>query len=255
MPPIPSRDEIERLLQAITGVELQFADLPGRRTNILQHIARLAGAEGGFWSWGRGHPIGSTIAPVVSIPFGFSADEWPVIMETALDDDGAAMSGRPIAERLRHSQQATVARSMLWADDEWYATPSYLRHLAPIGWDDWLTSVRYLADDTWCCLTLWRRAGRPPFADREIALLDLALAGVRWLHPRISEAIPAQVFVDFSPRQRMVMAYLLDGLSRKQIASTLGLSTHTVNDHIKTIYDRFQVNSATELASRFLKST
>lgn len=250
----PSRDDVVRLLLAVTDIEQQYVEIEQRRVTILQKIARLLSAEAGFWGWGRGHPIDSSLAPVVGIPFGFTPGEWTVIMEASLDDDGQSMGARPIAERLRVDPQVTVTRSMLWADEQWVATSTYLRHLAPIGWSDWMTSVHYLADDTWCCLTLWRRIGEPPFGEAEARLLDLALAGIRWLHPRISEAIPPQAFVDLSPRQRMVMMYLLDGLSRKQIASTLGVSLHTVNDHVKSLYERFGINSATELAARFLKA-
>lgn len=251
---VPTRDEVERLLLAVTGVEQQSGDLATRRLAILEEIARIASAQAGFWGWGRGHPMDSTIAPVVGLPFGFTPSEWAVIMEASLDEDGRAMSGEPIADLLKTSPQVTAARSTFWTDEQWHSTPSFQRHLAPIGWDDWLTSVRYLSDDTWCCLTLWRRAGRPPFGPGEIAFLDLALAGTRWLHPKISEAIPPQAFVDLTPRQRMVMTYLLDGLSRKQIAAILGVSFHTINDHVKSLYERFEVNSATELAARFLKA-
>jgi DNA-binding CsgD family transcriptional regulator len=52
----------------------------------------------------------------------------------------------------------------------------------------------------------------------------------------------------------MVMLCLLDGLSRKQIASHLGITLHTVNDHMKTLFAQFDVNSTTELAAKFLKA-
>jgi DNA-binding CsgD family transcriptional regulator len=251
---ILSRDAVVQLLMAVTGIEQQTADLETRRIAILEKIATLTGAEAGFWGWGRGHPVESTIAPIVSIPFGFKPWEWPVIIEASLDADGVNMSSRLIAERLLHKRHVSVTRSMFWTDEQWHMAPSYLRHLLPIGWEDWMTSVYYLADDTWSCLTLWRRTGHPPFQAAELEILDLSLGGIRWLQPRISEAVPAQAFVDLTPRQRMVMIYLLDGLSRKQISSSLGVSLHTVNDHIKSLYDRFGVHSSTELAARFMKA-
>ncbi len=247
-------DAIVSLFLEVTGIEQQTADLAARRASILERIARLTGADGGFWGWGRGNPVESTITPVVGMPFGFTPVEWPVIMEASLDEDGRNFFARVIADRLQENPHASVTRSMLYSDAQWYEIPSYRRHLEPIGWDDWMTSVMYLADDTWCCLTLWRRAGRPAFRDEELTILHIALGGIRWLHPRISESVPAESFVDLTPRQRMVMIYLLDGLSRKQIAAALGVSLHTVNDHVKSLYDRFQVHSATELTARFLKS-
>lgn len=247
-------ESIKSLFLAVTGIEQQSADLGTRRVSVLERIASLTGAEGGFWGWGRGNPVETTIAPVVGIPFGFTPAEWPVIMEASLDEDGRNFFARQIADRLQENPHVSVTRSLLYSDSQWYEIPSYRRHLEPIGWDDWMTSVIYLADDTWCCLTLWRRAGRLPFQSAELAILDIALGGILWLHPRISESVPAESFVDLTPRQRMMMIYLLDGLSRKQIAASLGISLHTVNDHVKSLYERFQVHSATELTARFLKS-
>lgn len=80
------------------------------------------------------------------------------------------------------------------------------------------------------------------------------MAGIGWLAPQVSESIPDEAFAGITPRQRLVMLFLLDGLSRKQIAANLGLTLHSVNDHVKALYDRFNVKSATELAARFLKS-
>jgi DNA-binding CsgD family transcriptional regulator len=248
------RDSIKDLILAVTGIEHQSAELGTRRISILGCIAKLTGAEAGFWGWGRGNPVETTIAPVVGIPFGFTPAEWPVIMEASLDEDGRNFFARLIADRLRVDSHVSVSRSMLYTDSQWHDLPSYRRHLAPIGWDDWMTSVLYLADDTWSCLTLFRKVGRPAFQAAELELLDIALGGIRWLHPRISESIPPMAFIDLTARQRIVMLYLLDGLSRKQIAVALGVSLHTVNDHVKALYDRFEVHSATELTARFLKS-
>lgn len=249
----PSRNDVEQLLLATTSVERQTADVEARRTAVLERIAEIVGGEGGFWGWGRGHPLDSALTPVVGVPFGFTPGEWAAVVEASLDDDGRDLCAHPIAERLRSDRHVTMARAMLWNDDQWRRSRTYTRHLSPIGWDDWLTSVKYLGTDSWCCLTLWRRTGRPSFGEREAALLDLALAGIRWLHPAVSEVVPPNIFIGLSHRQRMVMMFLLDGSSRKQIAANLGVTLHTVNDHVKAIYERFQVNSATELAARFLK--
>ena len=254
MPISLSRDEIIQLFLVVTSIEQQAADIVERRAAVLERLAEIVEAEGGFWGWGRGHPVASAITPVASVSFGFTSQEWTAIIAASLDDDTKALCTWPIAERLRTTPHVTMARSMLWTDEEWYGSGMYARHLHSIGWDDWMTSVRYLSDDTWSCLTLWRRQGRAPFGPREVALVDLAVAGIHWLHPRASETIPPQAFVDLTDRQRMVMIYLLDGLSRKQIANSLGVTLHTVNDHVKSLYERFQINSATELAAKFLKA-
>lgn len=53
------------------------------------------------------------------------------------------------------------------------------------------------------------------------------------------------------PRQRQVLACLLHGDSAKQVARRLGLSVHTVNEYVKALYRRFNVQSRAELMARF----
>jgi DNA-binding NarL/FixJ family response regulator len=55
-----------------------------------------------------------------------------------------------------------------------------------------------------------------------------------------------------SPRQREVLAHLLRGDSVKQIAATLHLSQHTVNEYIKDLHRHFNVSSRGELLALFI---
>lgn len=59
--------------------------------------------------------------------------------------------------------------------------------------------------------------------------------------------------MDLTPRQRQVVELLLAGISEKQVAHELQISRHTVNDHIKAIYQRLGVNSRGELMARFVQ--
>jgi DNA-binding CsgD family transcriptional regulator len=47
--------------------------------------------------------------------------------------------------------------------------------------------------------------------------------------------------------QRRIFDLLIEGLSEKQIASRLGISTHTVHNHVRAIYHSFSVHSRSEL--------
>jgi DNA-binding NarL/FixJ family response regulator len=49
------------------------------------------------------------------------------------------------------------------------------------------------------------------------------------------------------PRLREVLAGLARGLSEKQVAAELGLSPHTVHDHVKALHRRLRVQSRGEL--------
>ena len=53
-------------------------------------------------------------------------------------------------------------------------------------------------------------------------------------------------------RENEVLEQLVSGLAYKEIANVLGISVTTVNDHIKNIYNKLQVNSKAELISKIL---
>lgn len=52
-------------------------------------------------------------------------------------------------------------------------------------------------------------------------------------------------------KEKQILSLLAKGLSYKLIASECELSYHTVNSHIKKIYEKLHVNSALEAVSKF----
>ncbi len=56
-----------------------------------------------------------------------------------------------------------------------------------------------------------------------------------------------------TPRPREVLDRLLDGDSEKQAARHLGISQHTVHDHVKLLYKTFNVASRGELLAKFIR--
>lgn len=54
------------------------------------------------------------------------------------------------------------------------------------------------------------------------------------------------------PRLREVLGELLAGRSEKEIALQVGLSRHTVHDHVKRLYRRLDVSSRPELMALFV---
>jgi DNA-binding NarL/FixJ family response regulator len=54
-------------------------------------------------------------------------------------------------------------------------------------------------------------------------------------------------------KEKQILSFLAKGLSYKLIASECGLSYHTVNSHIKKIYEKLHVNSALEAVSKYNK--
>jgi DNA-binding CsgD family transcriptional regulator len=67
--------------------------------------------------------------------------------------------------------------------------------------------------------------------------------------------IPASPTSEISEAQRRVLELLLDGRSEKKVAATLALSKHTVHNHVKEIYKRFDVGSRAELLALFVSDS
>ena len=213
----------------------------------------LLDADFGHWAWGRGKPLASDVIPIALITRGYSDSQKALMIQMSLDPETKTAFRIPILKRMGDDPQNTCVRTQIVPDDEW--EKSRMRSLTMLfGADEWVHSVRYSAMDTWSNLFLLRSTGKPAFGLDDIAILDLAIGSIDWLHATAEETIPKEVFSAVTVRQSMVMLMLLDGYSRKVIAARLGITQETVGDHIKAIYRHFNVNSATELAATFLRS-
>lgn len=65
-------------------------------------------------------------------------------------------------------------------------------------------------------------------------------------------AVDTQNF-GLTTREMDILQHLVDGKSYKMISSDLKISYHTVNSHVKKIYDKLQVNSVSEAVSKALQ--
>lgn len=67
--------------------------------------------------------------------------------------------------------------------------------------------------------------------------------------------VPEHVTASLPRRQAEVLTGLVAGHSEKEIAQHLGLSPHTVHDHVKALYRRFQASGRADLVARALTLT
>ena len=59
--------------------------------------------------------------------------------------------------------------------------------------------------------------------------------------------------VALSTREREVLGYVVDGASNDEIGARLGISSRTVESHLRRLFERMAVASRTELAARALR--
>lgn len=65
---------------------------------------------------------------------------------------------------------------------------------------------------------------------------------------------PGHQKINLSERELQVLKLLSSGISYKMIADQLGLSFHTVNTHMKNIYDKLHVSSMGEAIAYYYKN-
>ena len=89
-------------------------------------------------------------------------------------------------------------------------------------------------------------ASRLDGADRSVAVI---------VEPTAAAALAPLIVAAFglTPRETEVTQRLLIGQARKTIASGLHLSLHTVNDHVKAVFDKTGSSSAGELRARIFR--
>ena len=59
--------------------------------------------------------------------------------------------------------------------------------------------------------------------------------------------------VGLSPQEMRLLKLLTDGHQNKTAAAELGISVHTVNFHLRSIYEKLHVHSRSEAVARALR--
>lgn len=241
------------LLEGLVAMDAE-PDLDTRRRNAVAFICQELDADFGFWSWGKGHPeTDERVVPIATIPWGMEPNQIQQFFQLGMSDGSEQWHRAPFLPLLRNQPQVCRSRAHFWTDNEWTGCDFRNAVAQAVQLDEWMICVRYPTERVWSCISLLRRVGKPHFSDRECALLDLACATIRWLQSNPSNAGRMPSHSGLSLRNTEALYLLLDGRSRKEIASALNVTTHIVNDCIKQIYNHFGATSATELAAIFLR--
>jgi DNA-binding CsgD family transcriptional regulator len=148
--------------------------------------------------------------------------------------------------------------------DEWLDFPEYLRSPAyqtfwgPLGIHHVLFGRLAHSDTESFVFGCHRAAGERRFSNVEVARMAslLPLLGSALTRVRLAEeieqlrghaaAVPA--FAELTRREREIAADVAEGLANKHIARRRGISVHTVENHLRSIFRKTGLDSRTKLA-------
>lgn len=187
--------------------------------------------------------------------------------------DDVAAARRLLSEAVMHLlPDATIAEASSLAEAERYVSEPIDLALVDLGLPDgrgWelirrlkirpgviAAAVTVMDDDASIEQALAAGADGYLLKDAEPALLrqriERLLAGEPSLSPSIARRVlarfGAQVPADdtLSAREREILSLVARGLRAPEVATLLGISPHTVRDHIKSIYRKLDVSSRAE---------
>ena len=200
--------------------------------------------------------------------------------------DGSAPAVRMIIpdaiSNLREPRVHVVSQDLPVTYRAWYEREVVDKFLRPYGWNDLMVAVWASGPNSMIGLTTYGRDDLPPFgpAHRRLASLMLRAAAPMLYRelfndnaslarlqsseagqtassgesPVANASEPQDPLAgrELSDRQREVLILLLRGHSEKEVASSLGVSTHTVHTHVKRLYTEFGVSSRGELLALFV---
>jgi DNA-binding CsgD family transcriptional regulator len=108
----------------------------------------------------------------------------------------------------------------------------------------------YIQDSDRSLQTLFvqRYQGREPFPRRFVHIFKAILVEIHARQPNELQAVYDSAMMTMPRRMLQVLACLLAGYTVKETAELLGVSPHTVQEHVKRLYKRSGTKNRAELA-------
>ena len=102
-------------------------------------------------------------------------------------------------------------------------------------------------------INLHRPLGEAGFSERDRRMLHLLHLEIAPLVGNSLATSHDEPLASLSPRQRDVLAGLLEGESEKLVAARLKIGLRTTHDYVTALYRHFRVHSRGELMARFCR--
>ncbi len=86
-----------------------------------------------------------------------------------------------------------------------------------------------------------------------IDTLEAIKSGKQWISPQLHQdlnrlkSVSKRGLISLTKREKQILQVLSEGLSNKETANTLFISSHTVDSHVKNMLSKFQAKNKVEL--------
>jgi DNA-binding CsgD family transcriptional regulator len=218
---------IRRLVGLIGVVSGLDVDLPQKRRLILEGVSRLIQADG--WSWSLTEQSGRKTVMLDALSGGEKGLLLKRGIARYLKEPGPNGAERSSGKKAR-GRVGEISHSI--SDRSSKRGP--------------VISIRELSGAVASHLCFVRAAGRPAFSPSEEEIVQILAEEIPWLHEVSPTCVSLQPEIHLSPREHEVFLLLGEGLKSKEISERLGISPHTVQDYVKSIYRAFGIRSRAE---------
>lgn len=241
-------------MRALMRLALDLRDLPNgsgeQRALALDGLVRLVGCEVGIWLDVVGIVSPTPAAVSVVCDVGWAGDAERSAFLAYIESLPAPSAPDPTLPGTISAMQRgrrVMVRHEVCDDRDWYMSAHTQEYRRAARVDSFIGAPRH-GDGTnaGCVISVHRAWGRRQFGERERGLLELFVDTCDFVRDPPSPLPPSRL-EGLTPRQRDVLVRLARGDGEKQIAWDLGLSPHTVHDHVKALHRHFGVQSRGEL--------
>lgn len=245
-----AESDVRAMVRLVGEVVSSRQDHAEMKRRLLGGLCTLVNADAWVWCLGCEMEAGKMPVYLSMAHGGFDEERYAGMLRAAAHPDLAWISETMIRDMREKNTQVTRLREQLAARDE-LAVAGIATHMKEADIGPFLIVMRPIDDRSVSTLGIYRRATEPAFTERECRIAHIVLSEVPWLHEQGWPEDRGATVPNLSPRRQLVLNLLLEGRSRKEIATTLSLSENTVATYQKDIYGHFGVNSHATLMHRF----
>lgn len=243
-------ESVKKIVNLLAEVAQPNIDLAHKKQLLMQGLIELVDAD--YWGWGIGSGLTEGSIPNFSfhVKGGFDDEQFKKFL-VAIDHPDMAELSQPFIDEFRDTHTHFTRHSHQFDPEQKLknSEAGILWHEANIS--DTIVSWYPLSYDCVSAIGIYRMMNKPAFTELESTISHLILSEVPWLHKYGWKTKEVVKIPELPHRSKTVLNLLLEGATRKEIASHMSLSEHTVNDYVKKLFKFFNVSSQPQLMVKF----